>query len=65
MSEIYLRLHQHCTAIFFLFIFKGRCTSYDIIGNVIQESWRADCSEFKENACPLYYRSDEAYKCKF
>lgn len=43
-------------------IVGGQCTSYDISGNVIQENWRADCSKFKENACPLFYRSDYAYK---
>lgn len=43
-------------------IVQGQCTSYVISGNAIQENWRADCSKFKENACPLYYRSDEAYK---
>lgn len=43
-------------------IVQGQCTSYDISGNLIQENWRADCSKFKENACPPYYRSDEAYK---
>lgn len=43
-------------------IVQGKCTSYDISGNVIQGNWRADCSKFKENACPPYYRSDEAYK---
>lgn len=46
-------------------IVRGQCASYDISGNVIQENWRADCSKFKEDACPPYYRSDEAYKCKF
>lgn len=43
-------------------IVQGQCASYDISGNVIQENWRADCSKFKEDACPPYYRSDEAYK---
>lgn len=43
-------------------IVQGQCTSYVISGNAIQENWRADCSKFKENACPPYYRSDEAYK---
>lgn len=43
-------------------IVLGQCTSYFIGGNVIQENWRADCSKFNENACPPYYRSDEAYK---
>lgn len=43
-------------------ILGGKCTSYSSSGNVIQENWRTDCSEFKENACPPYYRSDVAYK---
>lgn len=43
-------------------IVLGRCTSYDISGNEIKENWSADCSEFKENACPQVYRSNVAYK---
>lgn len=43
-------------------IVLGKCTSYAIRGNVIQENWRTDCSKFKENACPQVYRSDVAYK---
>lgn len=58
-----------CTSVLYsdlsLFEFIGQCTSYDISGNEIQENWRADCSKFQENACPPYYRSDEAYKCKY
>lgn len=61
---ILIRLHQHCTAISLLLIFIGQCTSYFISGNVIQENWGTDCSKFKENACPIHYRSDEAHKCK-
>nr|XP_034334251.1 uncharacterized protein LOC117691724 isoform X3 [Crassostrea gigas] len=43
-------------------ILGGKCTSYSSSGNVIQENWITDCSKFKENACPPYYRSDVAYK---
>lgn len=43
-------------------IVGGKCTSYSSSGNVIQENWRADCLEFKENACPQFYRSNVAYK---
>lgn len=43
-------------------IVGGKCTSYSSSGNVIQENWSTDCSKFKENACPLFYRSDVAYK---
>lgn len=43
-------------------IVLGKCTSYAIRGNVIQENWRTDCTKFKENACPQFYRSDVAYK---
>lgn len=42
-------------------IVLGKCTSYSISGNVIQENWMTDCSKFKENACPPFYRSNEAY----
>lgn len=43
-------------------IVGGKCTSYSSSGNVIQENWITDCSKFKENACPLFYRSKVAYK---
>lgn len=43
-------------------IVLGQCTSYFSSGNVIQENWGTDCSKFKENACPIHYRSDEAHK---
>lgn len=43
-------------------IVGGKCASYSSSGNVIQEIWMTDCSKFKENACPLFYRSDVAYK---
>lgn len=43
-------------------IVLGKCTSYAISGNVIQEKWTADCTKFSMNACPQVYRSDEAYK---
>lgn len=43
-------------------IVGGRCASYDISGNVIQENWSEHCSKFNENACPTYYRSDYAYR---
>lgn len=43
-------------------ILGGKCTSYSSSGNVIQENWSTDCSKFKENACPLFYRSNVAYK---
>lgn len=43
-------------------IVGGKCTSYSSSGNVIQENWSTDCSKFKENACPLFYRSNVAYK---
>lgn len=43
-------------------IVGGKCTSYSSYGNVIQENWRTDCSTFKENACPQFYRSNVAYK---
>uniref|UniRef100_A0A8W8JNG7 Chitin-binding type-2 domain-containing protein n=1 Tax=Magallana gigas TaxID=29159 RepID=A0A8W8JNG7_MAGGI len=39
----------------------GKCTSYSISGNVVQANLRADCTEFKENSCSHFYRSDVAY----
>lgn len=43
-------------------IVQGKCTSYVFSGNSIQENWRTDCTKFSMNACPTFYRSDEAYK---
>lgn len=56
---------------FFLFIylmintFTGYCTEYSISGNTIQQNIRTECKMFKNNPCPEYYRSIEAYKCEF
>lgn len=46
-----------------LFFYIGKCTSYSISGNVVQANFRADCTEFKENSCSQFYRSDVAYNC--
>lgn len=43
-------------------IFLGYCTEYSFQGNRIQQSFRANCSQFNENPCPNGYHSTEAYK---
>ena len=43
----------------------GLCAEYDIIGNVIQPNYHANCSKFKADPCPGVYFSNEAFKCKF
>lgn len=66
VNSILVNVHHHCiNSNLFLFIFIGKCTSYVFSGNSIQENWRTDCTKFSMNACPTFYRSDEAYKCKF
>lgn len=42
----------------------GFCTEYSMTGNIIQQSAKTDCTFFKKNPCPIFYRSTEAYKCK-
>lgn len=65
---------DNCLCMFkknFLFIylmintFTGYCTEYSISGNTIQQNIRTACKMFKNNPCPEYYRSIEAYKCEF
>lgn len=43
-------------------IVLGYCTEYSISGNTIQQNIRTECKMFKNNPCPEYYRSIEAYK---
>lgn len=43
-------------------IVLGFCTEYSMSGNIIQESANTDCTLFKMNPCPVFYRSTEAYK---
>lgn len=42
----------------------GKCTEYNVFGAVVQEHVRLSCANF-EVPCPNFYRSDEAYRCKF
>lgn len=42
-------------------IVLGKCTSYSISGNLIQQNSRTNCADFT-NPCPVLYRSDQAYK---
>lgn len=44
------------------YIFLGKCTGYSVSGNVIQQNSRTNCAVFKNNSCPSYYNSDEAYR---
>ena len=43
-----------------LFCITGDCTEYNILGNLIQGNSKAKCSE-----CPTFYRSKDAFLCKF
>lgn len=52
--------NKHSTFILFI----GCCTEYSQTGNLIQQSFRANCSLFSQNPCPNTYNSTEAYKCK-
>lgn len=45
-------------------LFTGFCSEYSISGNMIQQNRRKKCQNFKNNPCPQYYRSTEAYKCE-
>ncbi|XP_062566603.1 uncharacterized protein LOC134228923 [Saccostrea cucullata] len=40
----------------------GYCTEYSKSGNIIQENYRTNCSNFTQNPCPTRYHSKEAYK---
>lgn len=43
-------------------IVLGKCTSYSLSGNLIQQNSRTNCADFTKNPCPVLYRSDQAYK---
>lgn len=43
-------------------IHLGYCTEYSQTGNLIQQSFKANCSLFSQNPCPNSYNSTEAYK---
>lgn len=43
-------------------IVLGYCTEYSLGGNIVQQSFRATCTQFTENPCPLGYPSTDAYK---
>ena len=44
---------------------KGYCTEYNIGGNIIQGNSKTNCTAFIQSPCPIFYPSNEAYKCKF
>lgn len=50
----------------YAYLFAGYCTEYSLGGNIIQQSFRANCTQFTENPCPHEngYQSTDAYKCK-
>lgn len=39
----------------------GYCTEYNVMGQVIQENYKADCTKY-DPPCPSFYNSAEAYK---
>lgn len=43
-------------------IVSGYCTEYNLGGNIIQQSFRTNCTQFTKNPCPLGYQSTDAYK---
>lgn len=43
-------------------IVAGSCTEYNVLGNLIQSSLRTSCRAFNVKPCPIFYRSNEAYK---
>lgn len=46
------------------YLFAGYCTEYSLDGNIIQQSFVANCTQFTKNPCPLGYQSTDAFKCK-
>lgn len=52
------------THLIYLYI-AGYCTEYNVLGNLIQPSLRTSCRAFNVKPCPIFYRSNEAYKCKY
>lgn len=42
-------------------IIFGYCTEYNVLGQVIQENYNAECTTH-DPPCPLFYNSTEAYK---
>lgn len=43
-------------------IVLGFCTEYSAKENMIQQNFGLFCLTFKKTPCPIFYRSDEAYK---
>nr|XP_022290063.1 uncharacterized protein LOC111101754 [Crassostrea virginica] len=43
-------------------IIGGLCTEYSIRGNVIQPNENRNCTKFKPNPCPNFYRSNKAFE---
>lgn len=42
----------------------GFCTEYSAKENMIQQNFGLFCLTFTKTPCPIFYRSDEAYKCE-
>ncbi|XP_062600195.1 uncharacterized protein LOC134261815 [Saccostrea cucullata] len=45
-----------------MYIVLGYCTEYSYSGNIVQQNYDTDCSQFTQNPCPSGYHSTEAYK---
>lgn len=43
-------------------IVLGHCTEYSLSGNIVQQCFRTNCTQFTENPCPPGYPSTDAYK---
>lgn len=43
-----------------LLCITGDCAEYNILGNLIQGNSKAKCTK-----CPIFYRSNDAFLCKF
>lgn len=42
------------------FLLDKKCTEYNVRGGVLQRNLFADC-----DSCPVFYFSNETFKCKF
>lgn len=62
MSTPYLVIYNKTNC--YAYLFAGYCTEYSLGGNIVQQSFRATCTQFTEDPCPLGYPSTDAYKCK-
>lgn len=59
--NIYIYIYNH---LIYLYI-AGYCTEYNERGNLIQSSIGTSCKTFNVKPCPIFYRSNEAYKCEY